>query len=170
MLWSNLNTQEGLQESESMDKLEGCWLQRVLQANIQPECCPSVQTVHQCQKLSPRTEYGTAEKAESAECFLWAHISGAHTNSQTWWHKPVIPELDCWRQVNPWGCWPTSRVKSVSTGLGVSNTKIESKRRRHPVLTTGFTCTWNLHPCIDTQMQYIHITFTCMCTYMYTHK
>lgn len=25
-----------------MDKLEGCWLQRVLQADNQPECCPSL--------------------------------------------------------------------------------------------------------------------------------
>lgn len=62
MLWSYMNTWEGLQESESMDKLEGHWLQRVLQVDNQAESCPSVHIVHQCQTLSPRTDYGTAQQ------------------------------------------------------------------------------------------------------------
>lgn len=61
MLWSYMNTWEGLQESESMDKLEGHWLQRVLQVDNQAESCPSVHIVHQCQTLSPRTDYDTAQ-------------------------------------------------------------------------------------------------------------
>lgn len=143
-----------------MDKLEGCWLQRVLQADNQPECCPSVHTVHQCQKLSPRTEYGKQRRMErwlSQQRASYEHLSQELTQQPDMVVYACDPSAESWRQVNPLGLLATSLVQFVSTRLGVSNTKMESKGRRHPILTSG------LH---------VHVKPTPMHTYMntvYTH-
>lgn len=85
------------------------WARRLL-ADIQPTCCPSVCTAHQCQKVSPSTGHDTAvrpgETAESARCSLWVHITGTYIKRPARWYTPAIPALGRQGQGIPGACWP----------------------------------------------------------------
>lgn len=82
---------------------------------------------------------------------------------------PVIPVLESWTQVNPRGLLVNQFSQISEHQTWFSNTKMGSKRRRHPVLTSGLHMHMKPAP-MHIYTNTIHIHHIYMYVYTYVHK